>query len=83
MPAVMVRFVQSTYVLATIVNISNISADTDMILTKLFGPNFLGSKFLKTTIFWLRLGEMGFWGQNAYASYLNSYPPENITYMRK
>ena len=35
-------FVKATYVLAKFVHISNISAVTDPILNKLFGPNFLG-----------------------------------------
>ena len=52
MPTVLETFVQATYVLATFVleayalatfvHISNISAVTGPILTKLFGPNFLG-----------------------------------------
>ena len=46
----MVSFVQATYVLAMFVHISNISAVSDPILTKLFGPNFSGSKFLWTNI---------------------------------
>ena len=43
MPTVKVTYVQATYVLVTFVNISNISADTDSILTKLFGAKFLGT----------------------------------------
>ena len=45
MPTVMVTFVKATYVLATFVHIRNISAVTDPILTKLFGPNFWGPFF--------------------------------------
>ena len=40
----MVTFVQATYALVTFVQISNISAVTGSILTKTFGPNFLGVK---------------------------------------
>ena len=40
MPTGMATFVQSTYVRATIVHISIISAVTDLILTKLFGSKF-------------------------------------------
>ena len=36
-------FVQATFVLATFVDINNISAVTDPNLTKLFGPSFLGA----------------------------------------
>ena len=39
MSTVMVTFVQATYALVTFVQISNISAVTGPILTKLFGPN--------------------------------------------
>ena len=38
----MVTFVLATYALVTFVHISNISAVTGPILTKLFGPNFFG-----------------------------------------
>ena len=38
----MATFVQATYALVTFVHISNISDVTGPILTKLFGPNFLG-----------------------------------------
>ena len=38
----MVTFVQTTYALATFVHITNISAVTGPILTKLFGLHFLG-----------------------------------------
>ena len=38
----MVTFVQATYALVTFVQISNISAVTGPILTKLFGPNLCG-----------------------------------------
>ena len=38
----MVAFVQATYVLVTVVYITNISAVIDPILTKLFGPDFWG-----------------------------------------
>ena len=38
----MVTFVLTTYALVTFVHISNISAVTGPILTKLFGPNFFG-----------------------------------------
>ena len=34
-------FAQATFVLAAFVHIRNISAVTDQILAKLFGPNFL------------------------------------------
>ena len=37
---VLATFVLETYALATFVHISNISAVTCLILTKLFGPNF-------------------------------------------
>ena len=47
----MVTFVQATYVMATFVHISNISAVNDPILTKLFGPNFWGP-FLDQGIFY-------------------------------
>ena len=47
----MVTFVQATYVQATFVYISNISAVTDPILTKLFWPKFLGSHFIGLSIF--------------------------------
>ena len=43
MPTEMVIFVQATYVLATFAHISNISAGTGPILTKLFGPDFFGA----------------------------------------
>ena len=39
MPTVTVIYVQATFVLATFVNSKNISAVTDPILKKLFGPN--------------------------------------------
>ena len=42
----MVTFVQATFVLATFVHISNVSAFTDLLLTKLFWPNFFGALFL-------------------------------------
>ena len=42
MPTVIVTFVQATYALVTFVHISNISAVTVLILTKLFGPIFFG-----------------------------------------
>ena len=50
-------FVQATFLLGTFVHISNISALTDQILTKLLGPNFLGvfifvdQNFLDKTFF--------------------------------
>ena len=40
----MVTFVLATYALVTFVHISNISAVTGLILTKLFGPDFFGVK---------------------------------------
>ena len=43
MPPINATFVQETYVLVTFVNISNISVVTDLILTKHFGPNFVGA----------------------------------------
>ena len=46
----MVTFVQATYALVTFVQISNISAVTGPILTKFFGPNFLGVKRCWTNI---------------------------------
>ena len=53
----MVTFVKATYVLAIFVRIRIISAVTDLILTKLCGPNFGGLHFLDQTfldpnIFW-------------------------------
>ena len=39
---VLTTFVLETYALATFVNVSNISAVTGPILTKLFGPNVFG-----------------------------------------
>ena len=57
MPTVMVTIVQATFVLATFVHIRNISAVTDLILTKLFVPNFwqalifLHTKFCGPTFF--------------------------------
>ena len=56
----MVTFVQATYVLATVVHISNISAITDQILTNSLGalrPHFFDQtsfdqKILWTKIFW-------------------------------
>ena len=51
MPTVKVTFVQATYVLATFVHFSNISAVTDPILTKLFGPIFLGLNIFWQTFF--------------------------------
>ena len=39
---VLATFVLEAYALATFVHISNISAVTGPILTKLFGPNFFG-----------------------------------------
>ena len=41
MPTITVAFKQAPYVLATFVHISNNSAVSDPILTKLFAPNFL------------------------------------------
>ena len=41
MPTVLKTFVQATYVMATFVHISNISAVTGPIFTKLFGSKFL------------------------------------------
>ena len=46
----MVTFVQARYALVTFVQINNISAVTDPILTKFFGPNF-GGPFLDQGIF--------------------------------
>ena len=43
MPTVMVTFAQATLVPATFVHIKNISAITDPIMTKFFGPNFFGA----------------------------------------
>ena len=57
MQTVMVTFVHETFVQATFVHIRNISAVTDPILTKLFGPdflqalNFFGPKILLTQSF--------------------------------
>ena len=42
MLTVMVTFAQAMYALVTFVHISNFSAVTGPILTKLFGPNFYG-----------------------------------------
>ena len=42
MPTVMVTFVLATYAMVAFVYISNISAVTGPILTKLFGPNLQG-----------------------------------------
>ena len=58
----MVTFVQATYALATFVHIINISPVPDPILTKLFGPNFLGlyfwtQNFFEPMIFCLGLGD--------------------------
>ena len=47
----MMTFVQATYVLATLVHISNISAVIDHIFTKLFGPNILGALIFVKQIF--------------------------------
>ena len=53
MPTVIVTFVQATYVLATFVHISIISAVTDPILSNLLGPNFFGAViFVDQHIFW-------------------------------
>ena len=46
MQTVIMTFVQATYFLATFVHISIISAVTEPILTKLFGPNLLGALIL-------------------------------------
>ena len=46
----LVTLVQATFVLATFVHIRNISAVTDQILTKLFGPNILGVLLFSTKI---------------------------------
>ena len=51
MPTVTMTFVQATYLLATFVYISNISAVTDLILTKFFGPNFWGLLLLSKNFF--------------------------------
>ena len=44
MKTVTVTFVQATFVLATFVHTKHNTAITDPILTKLFVPNFVGSK---------------------------------------
>ena len=43
MPTVTVTFVKEKYALVTLSHIRNISAVTDPILNKLFGPNFFGA----------------------------------------
>ena len=61
MPNVKVKFFQATYALVKFVNISNCSAVSDPILTKLFGPNFLGVLiFLGQQIFYLSFFEPDF-----------------------
>ena len=46
----MVTFDQATYALVTFVHISNISAVTGLILTKLFLPNLFGSIFVDQNV---------------------------------
>ena len=49
-------FLLATYVMATFIHISNISAVTEWILTKHFGPNFLLTKlFLHPKCFWTKI----------------------------
>ena len=48
MPAGIVTFVQVTFVLATFVHITNVSAVTDQILTKLGNLNFWNHNFFGT-----------------------------------
>ena len=55
MASAAVTFVLATFVLATFVHISNISTVTDLILTKLFGPNFLQAYFLGSNIFLIKI----------------------------
>ena len=43
LPTIMVTFLQAAFVLLTFGHIRNISAVTDPILCKLFGPYFLGA----------------------------------------
>ena len=53
MQTVMVIFIQAKYVLATFVNIRNILAVTDPMLTKFFGPTSCSTHtFLDPNIFW-------------------------------
>ena len=70
MPTVMVIYVLATYALVTFVHISNISAVTGPILTKLFGPNLLGviifvdQNVFGFNLFWPRfVGPQCFLGQ--------------------
>ena len=67
MPTVMVEFVLATYALVTFVQISNISAVTGPILTKLCGPNLCG-----VIIF----VDQNFLGQNFFYTYLP--PPHKL-----
>ena len=60
MQTVMETFVHATYVLATLVHISNISAVTDQILTKLLDPIFGGPDFCRQYLF----GPKYFFDQN-------------------
>ena len=63
MPSGMVIFVQGTIVRVIIVHIRNISTVTDPILTKLFGPNYLGAKILFDPNF---VGPKDFYTQNLF-----------------
>ena len=52
MPTVTVTFVKATFVLATFVHIRNVSAVTDPILSKRFGPNFSQALTFLIEFFW-------------------------------
>ena len=64
---VTVTFVQATFLLGTFVHISNISAHTDPILTKLLGPNILGASIFV---------DQNFLGQNFFYTHLP--PPHKL-----
>ena len=55
MAAVIVTFVQERFVLATFVHITNVSAATDQILTKLGSLNFLDHKYFTNFLLYRNL----------------------------
>ena len=88
MPTDMVTFVQATYALAAFVHITNISAVTGPILTKLFGTpffgdifvvlNVLGPNFIRHTFF---LNPKFFYGSNFFfwpKSFFKQFFPTKI-----
>ena len=74
----MVTFVKATYVIATFVRISNISAVCNPILTKLGGPIFFAALFIVQQIFWTKIFGLNILLNKIFWTNLKSIKTQNL-----